>query len=144
MGEYFGSGGSQIWGIGVSAVSIHPTNSDIVFVGGDGGIFRSIDGGLNWLKVLNQTSFGVNELLVHPTNGQLVFAATDKGLHRSIDGGDNWTQLYTQKSYDIKCNTANANEMYLVKNNPSLIICEFYRSIDFGATWTLQTNGWYS
>lgn len=144
LGEYFGSGGSQIWGIGVSAVSIHPTNSDIVFVGGDGGIFRSIDGGLNWLKVLNQTSFGVNELLVHPTNGQLVFAATEKGLHRSIDGGDNWTQLYTQKSYDIKCNTANANEMYLVKNNPSLIICEFYRSIDFGATWTLQTNGWYS
>lgn len=144
MGGYFGSGGSQIWGIGVSAVSIHPTNPDIVFVGGDGGIFRSIDGGNTWLKVLNQTSFGVNELLVHPTNGQLVFAATEKGLYRSVDGGDNWTQLYTQKSYDIKCNTANANEMYLVKNNPSLIICEFYRSTDFGATWTLQSNGWYS
>jgi photosystem II stability/assembly factor-like uncharacterized protein len=144
MGGYFGSGGSQIWGIGVSAVSIHPSNPDIVFVGGDGGVFRSIDGGNTWLKVLNQTSFGVNELLVHPTNGQLVFAATEKGLYRSIDGGDNWTQLYAQKSYDIKCNTANTNEMYLVKNNPSLIICEFFRSTDFGATWVNQTNGWYS
>jgi photosystem II stability/assembly factor-like uncharacterized protein len=144
MGGYFGSGGSQIWGIGVSAVAIHPTNPDVVFVGGDGGIFRSTDGGLNWSNVLVQNSFGVNELLVHPTNGQLVFAATEKGLYRSIDGGITWTQQYSQRAYDIKCNTANANEMYLVKNNPSLIICEFYRSTDSGATWTLQSNGWYS
>jgi hypothetical protein len=34
--------------------------------------------------------------------------------------------------------------MYLVKNNPSLIICEFFISTDGGATWTIQSNGWYS
>lgn len=144
MGQYFGSGGSQIWGIGVSAVAIHPLNPDIVFAGGDGGIFRSVDGGQSWINVLPQTSFGVHELLVHPTIGQLVFAATDKGFYRSIDGGNNWSQLFPQKTYDVKCNTVNSAEMYLVKNNPTLVICEFYRSVDYGSTWSLQSAGWYS
>lgn len=130
-------------GNGVSSVAIHPTNPDIVFVGGNVGVFRSMDGGQTWERVLTQTGWGVHELLVHPTDAQLVFAATDNGFFRSTNGGSDWGQLYAEKTYDVKCNAANAAEMYLVKNNPALVVCEFYRSTDSGATWTLQSNGWY-
>ncbi len=136
MNENFGSG--------VTAIEVDPFNGDVVFAGGNSGVFRSVDGGSVWVNVLPQTSFGVNEILINPSNTQIVLAATNKGLYRSVDGGVNWTQLYSQKSYDIKINSANDAIVYLVKNNPALVICEFYISTDSGATWAVQTNGWYS
>lgn len=132
------------FGSGVSAVEVHPTNPDIVFAGGNLGVFRSTDGGVNWTNILPQTNFNVNEILINPGNDQVILVASDKGLHRSTDGGTNWTQLYTQKTYDLKLKPGNNNIVYLVKNNPNLIICEFYRSSDMGATWTIQSNGWYT
>lgn len=135
---------NQNFGSGVSAIEVHPTNPDIVFAGGNLGVFRSTDGGSSWTNVLPQTNFGVNEILINSGNTQIILAATDKGLYRSTDGGDNWIQLFNQKSYDIKENTGNTNTIYLLKNNPVLIICEFYISYDAGLTWNIQSNGWYS
>lgn len=136
MNENFGSG--------VTAIEVNPTNGNIVFAGGNSGVFRSVNGGSSWTNVLPQTNFNVNEILINPANDQIILAATDKGLYRSVDGGTNWTQLYNQASYDVKVNTGNSSIVYLLKNNPSLVICEFYSSTDSGATWTLQSNGWYS
>lgn len=135
MNENFGSG--------VTAIEVHPTNPSIVFAGGNAGVFRSTDGGNTWLNVLPNTNFNVNEILINSGNDQLILAATDKGLYRSVNGGTNWVQLYNQKSYDVKMNTGNSAIVYLLKNNPSLMICEFFISNDSGATWNLQNNGWY-
>jgi photosystem II stability/assembly factor-like uncharacterized protein len=136
MGENFGSG--------VTAIEVDPTNSEIVFAGGNDGVFRSIDGGLNWINVLPENNFGVNEILVNPENTQIISVASDEGFYRSVDGGTEWTEWFNQKSYDVKCNTADASIMYLVKNNSGLDICEFYSSTDFGYSWNLQSTGWYS
>ncbi len=144
LGNYFGSGSSQIWGVGVTAVAISTDNPDVVYIGADGGVFKTTDGGQSWSNTLPQSDFGVNEILVHPDDANLVFACTDKGLYRSNNAGTDWTQLYTHKSYDIKCNTGNSTEMYLVKNNPSLIICQFLKSTDMGDTWAVQSDGWYT
>jgi photosystem II stability/assembly factor-like uncharacterized protein len=135
---------SENFGSGVTAVEVDPTNPDVVFAGGDAGLFRSTNGGGTWVKVITQANFGVNEILVNPANNQLILAATNKGIYRSTDGGATFTQLFTQKSYDVKCNAANPAIVYLVKNNPALVICEFFISSDTGATWVQQSNGWYS
>jgi photosystem II stability/assembly factor-like uncharacterized protein len=136
IGENFGSG--------VTAVVVHPTNGNVVLAGGNAGIFRSTNGGQNWDNVLPNSNFGVNELLFHPGNPQIVLAATDKGLYRSENGGTDWSQLYSFRAYDVKCNTADPSIMYLVMNSPSLNLCQFYRSTDSGANWSLITNGWHS
>ncbi|MFM7053179.1 MAG: VPS10 domain-containing protein [Bacteroidota bacterium] len=135
---------SMNFGSGVTAVEVDPTDPDIVFAGGNAGVFKSTDGGSYWTNVLNNSNFGVNEIIINPVNTNIVMAATDKGLFRSTDGGSNWLQLFNQKSYDIKWNALDVSIAYLVKNNPSLVICEFYLSTDSGATWTLQSNGWFS
>lgn len=135
---------NENFGSGVTAVEVHPSNPDIVFAGGNNGVFRSTDGGQIWINVLPNSNLGVNELLIHPTNDQLIFACTDKGLYRSLDGGTTWNQLFSNKTYDIKANTADASILYIVRNNPTAIICEFLKSIDFGTTWSIQSNGWYS
>lgn len=153
-GEVYKSGnGGGTWsnvsmninfGSGVTAVEVHPSNPNIALAGGNAGIFRTTDGGGSWTNVQPHTNFGVNELLLNPTDPQIGLAATDRGLYRSTDGGANWIQLFGQACYDVKCHPANASVVYLLKDNPGARICEFYRSADFGATWTLQSSGWYN
>jgi photosystem II stability/assembly factor-like uncharacterized protein len=132
------------FGSGVSAVEVHPSNGMIVFAGGNKGIFKSNDGGSTWSNVLPQTNFGVNEILINPGNDQLVYAATDKGFYTSTNGGTTWNQVFTQACYDVKTNAIDPSKVYLLKNNPTAKICEFYSSTDFGATWNIQTTGWYT
>jgi photosystem II stability/assembly factor-like uncharacterized protein len=132
------------FGSGVTAVEVDNTNPNIVFAGGNKGIFRSNDGGNTWINVLPNSNFGVNEILINPGNSNLVFATTDKGLFKSTDGGLNWTQPYSDACYDIKANTANSTILYLVKHNASTLNCEFLKSTDAGQNWLVQTSGWYN
>ncbi len=129
---------------GTNAVEICPFDGNLVYVGGNKGIFKSINGGSTWINVMPENNLGVNEILMHPSNNQIVMAATDKGLFRTSDGGFSWTQIYSQKCYDLKFNTGNSNIAYLLKNNPIALKCEFYISLDMGISWSLQSNGWYN
>ena len=135
---------NEDFGSGVTAVEVDPTQADIVFAGGNKGIFRSLNGGTSWTNVYPSSNLGVNEILVHSSNNQLVFACTDNGFFKSVDGGATWTIVFNQKTYDIKENVTTPTTLYLLKNNPSLGICEFYLSMDAGNNWVLQTQGWYS
>ena len=132
------------FGSGVTALEVHPLDPNIVIAGGDKGLFLSDDGGLTWTNTLPSTGLNVNEIYILPSNPNLILAATDKGLYRSTDAAQNWTQLYTQKSYDIKQKPGSSQTLYILKNNPSLIRCEFFVSADAGLTWTLQDAGWYN
>lgn len=132
------------FGSGVTAVEVDYSNPNVVFAGGNKGVFRSLDGGNSWTNVLPNTNFGVNEIMIHSSNGNLVFAATDKGLYKSTDAGTNWTAIFTEAAYDIKTNTGNSSILYLVKHNASTLNCEFLRSSDSGVNWSTQTMGWYS
>ena len=136
LGEDFGGG--------ITAIEVDPTNPNIVFAGSGPVVKRSTDGGLTWSTVLSSSNLNANEILINSANTQIVLVACDAGLYRSVDGGTSFTQLYPDKSFDVKANPANPNTVYLVKDNPSLIICEFFESNDAGATWNLQNTGWYS
>jgi photosystem II stability/assembly factor-like uncharacterized protein len=134
---------NETFGSGVTAIEIDPSNPDNVFAGAGAGVFRSTNGGTTWQNTLANTSW-VNEILVNPGNPSIVLAATDNGLYRSTDAGATWQVLFAHKSYDIKPNVANPAIVYLVKNNSTARRAEFFSSTDFGATWTIQTTGWYN
>jgi len=132
------------FGSGVTSVEVHPNNPNFILAGGNNGIFRSIDGAQNWTNTLPSTGLKVNELYILPDNPNIILAATGKGLYRSTDAGQTWNQLFTEKSYDIKQKPGSTQTLYLLKNNPTLIRCEFFSSTDAGLTWSLQDTGWYS
>ncbi len=135
---------NETFGSGVGAVEVDPTDPNIVFAGSSTYIKRSISGGTTWNIVHNVANLNVNEILVNPSNTQIVLAACDGGLLRSTDGGVNWTTIFFQRCYDVKLKANDPNTVYLVKNNPALIICEFFISTDMGASWNVQSSGWYS
>lgn len=131
------------FGGGVSAVETVYDNADVVIAGSGLGIFRSEDGGDTWANVLTIDYRNIGEIFAHPTLTSRIFATTDEGLFISEDQGLTWAQRFTEKCYDIKCHPVQKNIMYLVKNNPSRGICEFFKSTDTGVTWQLQSDGWF-
>ncbi len=144
MDDVFYNPTNFIWNIGVTALKIHPELQETVLAGGDAGIFRTTNGAETWESVYSESNFGANEIVYSTANPSRVFVAADKGLFRSTDGGSSWQQLFTEKCYDIKYNTANANELYLLKNDPAQNSCTFWKSTDGGDNWNQISNGWYS
>lgn len=135
---------TTFFGGGVTAIEVDPFNPQRVFAGGSLGVFRSLNGGQTWVPVLSNGNLGVNELFIHPANPQRVFAATDRGLYVSLNGGTNWNRAFTQRTFDIKMHPSNPARLYIVKENPGLVTLEFFSSVDSGATWSIQTQGWYN
>ena len=102
----------------ISEILIHPNNSDVVWVavqgplwnkGGERGLYKTTDGGVNWKRVLGNSEWtGVTDIMMDPRNPQVLYAATwdrhrtvasfmgggpGSGIHRSFDGGETWEKL---------------------------------------------------
>ncbi len=126
----------------ITAIEIHPTNSDIVYANDASKVIKTTDGGNTWTTIL--TNVEANDIAISPSNPQIVMVAAQQGFYRSTDGGANFTTLYTQSCYDIEFKPNDANVVYLVKNNPTAIRCEFFKSTNAGANFTIQTTGWFN
>ncbi len=105
----------------IGAVEIHPSNPDIVYVAAIGqafnpneerGIYRTLDGGSTWDKVLYiSNKIGFSDLEFAPDDPTTIYAAAWKaerkpwtiisggmqegGIYKSTDGGEKWVQLKT-------------------------------------------------
>jgi photosystem II stability/assembly factor-like uncharacterized protein len=104
----------------IGMIAIDPRDSDIVYVaaqgplwsgGGDRGLFKTTDGGINWELVLSGGEFtGANEVHLDPRNPDVLFAVKhqrlrnvaalmnggpESGIYKSTDGGRTWRELTT-------------------------------------------------
>jgi len=89
----------------VNAVAVDPRNSNVVYLGTDGGgVWKTTDGGQTWTPLTdNQPSLEIGALALDPSNPDVVYAGTalvndsfcndGEGILKSTDGGATWTQL---------------------------------------------------
>ena len=124
------------------------------------GVFRSLDGGANWQKVLyKDENTGAIDLAFDPSNSQVVYASMwasrrppwttgnsydgpGSGLYKSTDGGSTWRQLggglptWTEGLGRIGFTIAPSDpkRMYALVDSPTR--GGLYRSEDGGETWT--------
>ncbi len=104
----------------IASIIVDPKDPNRLFVAAQGhpygpnaerGIFRSLDGGQTWRKVLyKDENVGGMDLVFDPRNSQVIFASmwasrrppwsvdggydgAGSGLYKSTDGGDHWRQL---------------------------------------------------
>ncbi len=69
-------------------VQIHPTNADIVYVSGNGGLHKSIDGGVGWT---NLRTDHCSDVLLDTWNADVIYAAVwNDGIYKSTNGGGVW------------------------------------------------------
>ncbi len=165
----------------IMRIVIHPTNPDIVWVAAlghlfgpsvDRGIYKTIDGGKTWKKVLySDEQSGCAELVMEPGNPYVLYAATwtvkrtpyslesgGKGsaLWKSIDGGDTWKKLNDNKGFPgtttignigIAISAADPDRIFaLVESEKGGLL----KSEDGGETWSnvstdanIRQRAWY-
>ena len=111
--------------IGVSAIAVDYTNTDILYIGtGDKdaantysiGVLKSYDGGQTWDITGLEWSIYQNEtiakLLIHPDDPNTLFAATTYGLMKTTDGGDNWYRTLNGDIDDIEFKPGDPGVVY--------------------------------
>jgi len=148
----------------ISDVIIHPSNPDIIFVAVQGaqygpsedrGIYKSIDGGEHWEKVLYKgNTVGASSLSMDMKNPQILYASLwqhrrfpwkmesggeRSGLYKSEDGGENWTKMSdglpkTFGKSGISVSRANPERVYAVLEAEGKK-GGVYRSDDAGKKW---------
>lgn len=128
----------------VRSVRIDPTDASTVYAGDAARLYKTVDGGQNWTTVLTQPGLAANAIAVNPANPDLVLVAGDGGLFRSENGGLDWVQLYSGNCWDLAIHPEQPSIVYLLKTNAAAQRCEFFKSEDFGASFSLRDEGWYS
>ncbi len=65
----------------VTAIAVHPTHPDTVYVGtAQGGVYRTFDGGSTWTAIFdNAASLAIGAITIDPMNTTTVFIGTGEG-----------------------------------------------------------------
>ena len=146
----------------VSSIAVNPNNPNIIYIGTvGGGVWRSDDGGLNWIPLFDrQLALGIGEpqaIAIDPNNTTIIYVGTSgrfapqpqAGLFKSTDGGASWvavgsgyptgnignaTQFVNQWINAIIVDPANSNVVYLASTSG------VFRSTDGGLNWSVGSN----
>lgn len=78
-------------GANVNSLAMAETDPDIIYVGTESGVYKTVDGGNTWAKT-GFAEMRVSVVQVAPDNRDIVYAGTDDGIYKSNDGGSTWTQ----------------------------------------------------
>src|SRR4029077_16512005 len=76
----------------VHAVTVHPENPDVVYLGTTKGAFRSSNRGTSWERMrLPEREADSWSICLHPKDPRIIYAGmSPPGVYRSDDGGDTW------------------------------------------------------
>ncbi len=164
----------------IPRIRIHPKNSDIVYAGVLGdlyksseerGVYKSVNGGETWRKVLfANKDAGVIDLVIDPNNARVLYATTwnirrtpyslssggdGSALWKSTDGGETWSNISENKGLPkgiwgisgVAVSPVNSDFVWLLVENKDGGV---YKSEDAGKTWNLinserklRQRAWY-
>ncbi len=150
---YIGSAGGGVWktanegvtwqsvssGLGsetVGDLAVAPSDTNIVWVGtgeknslrsqywGDG-VYKSTDGGRNWIKMGLADSRAIGRIVIHPTGPDTVYVAAlghlwgannERGVYKTTDGGKTWNRILfvndTTGFVDLEMDPRDPNTLY--------------------------------
>jgi photosystem II stability/assembly factor-like uncharacterized protein len=165
----------------ISRIVIHPENPDVVYVAAQGalygpnpdrGIYKSMDGGKNWRKVLFvNDSTGAVELSMDPNYPHILYAAmwqyqrtpwkmisggNGSGLYKSVDGGETWSKIHSglpeeKGKMAIAVSPSNSKKVYaLIESDSDQDKGGLFVSNNAGKSWSrvsddnrLTQRAWY-
>ena len=155
----------------ISRIIIHPKNPDIIWVAAQGalyshsperGVFKSVDGGATWKKVLFvDDKTGASELSLDANNPRILYAAMwehgrlpwkvisggpGSGLYKSTDSGETWEKLKEglpeeMGKMSIAVSRSNPERVYaLIESDSDKEAGGLFVSNDGGKSWSRVTN----
>ncbi|MGE0101097.1 MAG: hypothetical protein AB7H86_00545 [Blastocatellales bacterium] len=127
----------------------HPTDPMTIYAAASsGGVWKTIDGGNNWVPLTDKLpSLAFNSLAIDRNAPDILYAGTGEGfinidarrgtgIFKSIDGGASWTLLEATLTSDFHY----VNDIVISPNNSGRIYAAtqtgVWRSLDGGGLWT--------
>ncbi len=159
-GGFTGNIGLYAWGL-----AINPINSKILYAPGDlystggipqivdSGLFKSMDGGLNWFATGLTNTF-VNAVAIDPVNPNILYAGNTswsnehtpfRGLLKSTDAGASWFAINNGLSRVLSAPSA-ITAIVIDRDNPNLVYAAtagsgVFKTTDAGANWSSLNDG---
>ncbi|MCK4745701.1 MAG: hypothetical protein KAT15_01630, partial [Bacteroidales bacterium] len=154
----------------IGGIVVDPRDSDVVFVaaegsawgpGGERGLYKTVDGGETWRKVLEiSENTGVNNVVMDPVDPDVMYATSEQrrrhvftkigggpesAVYRSTDGGETWEKAMKGLpkvhigGMGIAVSPANRDVLYLIMEAAEGK-SGFFRSENRGASWTHMSD----
>lgn len=127
-------------------VALDPSNQNVLYAGGYGGLFRSTDAGASWAKLapMDQPAAICNAVQADPSDGRIIYAAmSQERLMKSTDSGASWSLITNGLPAEgigrIAIDARNPQNLYVAAFSDSLT--PVHRSVDGGANWIGASNG---
>jgi photosystem II stability/assembly factor-like uncharacterized protein len=117
------------------ALAVDPSNSNVVYAGGNPGLFKSTNGGSSWALSSTGLSGTVSAIGINPLNCNILYAGTDVSMFKSTDGGANWSD----------CGLDYVQAVLVHPSAPETVFAGtttgVYRSANAGGSWTAMSAG---
>ncbi len=114
--------------------AIEYQNSSTLFVGNDGGIFKSTDNGNSWTDISNNLAIAqVAKIGISATNPNLIMAGMQDNGTNKYDGSG-WNIVYGGDGCEAICDPTDDNILYA-----SYVQGKIYRSTNGGSSWSTIT-----
>lgn len=157
----------------IGRILINPKNPGIVYVaaegsawgpGGDRGLYKTVDGGKTWKKVLEiSKDTGINAMEMDPRDPNVIIASSEQrrrhvhikigggpetAIYKTIDGGESWRKLTSglpkghMGGIGLAISPANPDVVYAIIEAGDKE-GGFFRSTDRGESWT-KMNDYHS
>jgi photosystem II stability/assembly factor-like uncharacterized protein len=138
----------------ITALAVAPGGTTLYFGAAMGGVFKSLNSGVNWTPVFDAYgSPSIGALALDPNDPNVVYVGTGEanasvdsydgeGVFRSTDGGQSWSGLglaNTRRIGAIAVDPSNSNRIFVAAMGSQFSTGPhrgMYRSEDGGSTWS--------
>jgi WD40 repeat protein len=77
----------------INCIAFDPTNTKNLFAGGNRGVYKSVNKGLNWTKLSNYF-YSISAIVFDPNKPKTIYAASQyNGMYISNDYGSTWSPM---------------------------------------------------
>lgn len=132
----------------VGAVAIDQSNPSVIWVGtGEGnprnslnggyGIYKSLDGGKNWILMGLEKTRHIHRVIVDPTNSDIIYVGAigspwgvhpERGIYKTTNGGQSWDLILSTNA------SSGAADLVMDPTNPNKLIA---------AMWEHKRDPWF-